>query len=138
GPTDMTPAIANCLTVCGLSGDTCFIPGGTYKVTADLLPPVGVKFLQGGTGPFAVDIKGAGEEQTILQFTAGTNGIYFNGVSGYVPCGKISDLQIDGTTVLPTALTFANCHRPRAERVTIRRCTGRGVLYNTTIMGRFD
>ncbi len=138
GVLDSTVATQNCVTVCGKSGDSTFAPAGTYKITADIAVPVGVSFLN--ASPFAIDIKGASREQTIFQFSGGAivNGIYFNGVAGFKLCGKISDLTLDGNTVAPTALTFANCDMPRAERLTVRRCTGRGVFFNTTIMGRFD
>lgn len=136
GSNDSTAAFQNALLVCAKSGLPLRIPAGTYKIGADLTVPVGVVFLN--SAPFAIDILGAGREQTIIQFTGGgiTNGIYFNGVSNFKLCGKICDVTLDGATVAPTVLTFQNCDMPRAERCIFRRTTGRAVWFNTTIMGQ--
>lgn len=141
GTTDMTTAIQNCVTVCGLSGDTCFIPAGTYLITQDILVPVGVAFLN--SSPFTFDIKGAGREQTIIKAGGGGLGftnamVYYNGVTGFKLCGRIADLTLDANAVALSCLVFANCDMPRTERCIFKGSTGRAVWFNTCIMPRID
>lgn len=140
GTTDMTTALQTCVNVCARSGDTCFIPAGTYKITSDITIPVGVVFLNAGPS-FAFDIRGAGREQTVLQFATGgtfAKGLYWNGVSGFKLCGKISDIRIDGGLLTTDALTFLSCDMPKVERCIIRNTVGRAIFFDTCIMPQME
>ncbi len=71
GVTDMTAAIQAAVTAAGFGNYEVYIPAGTYLITSDITVPLGTQWLQGGPGPFAINIRGDGKTQTIIPWGFG-------------------------------------------------------------------
>jgi hypothetical protein len=145
GTTDMIAAINAALAQAKVGeanagGAEVVIPPGIFAFSADLLAPMGDPYLLGG-GAYAVTIRGAGKEQTILKAIAGgsfTHGLYFNGGTNYKNMGTLRDLTIDGNGLLSDAITLSFAQMGRIENVNVRNCTGRGLYANNCLMTRLS
>jgi hypothetical protein len=109
GVTDDTTAIQAAITAAGSgSAGSCFIPAGTYKVTAQITIPTGVT------------IYGAGQGRTTLVFptAAAFHSIYASGGAGI----RISDFTVQGGGLASSnnydAVRFNACTDSVIERIT--------------------
>src|SRR6185437_13943530 len=141
GTTDMTAAIQAAITAAGFGNYEVYLPAGTYLISSDISVPVGAAWLQGGSGPFAINIRGDGDKQTIVQFSAsGTfaRGFYANG-NGTIQMGPIiSDIQFFGNLVAPTAVTFRQTVRGQLRDCILRNFTGGGAFIDSCLMMRLS
>ncbi len=118
------------------------MPAGTYATNADIIVPFGSQWLQGGSGPFAVNLVGDGKAQTIIAPTTGvTNVINVNsaGVAGtWKVAGTIRDLQINGgqTAGIVNGILLNQTEMGIIRDVVVRGVPGRGIYLNNTLVTR--
>lgn len=128
GTTDDTTALQNALTACS-AGDTLFIPGGTYKVTATLIIPGGISIQGGGGLSGSTSIQAAtGVTDAVMAAYAWYN----NSTSADNPV-RISGIQIDGNSIGTSVrgLVLTNFWS-RIEDVQVKNTTGHGIELNDT------
>lgn len=144
GTTDMTAAVQAAVNQSGFGGPRAYAPAGTYGYSTDIAFPLGVQFLQGGSGPWAAGLRGDGPNQTVFKAITGgagfTNGFYFySGTDGtYMLADGLRDLQIDCATVASAGVTFAFTNNFSLHNVLIRRSTGRGIYGNNVVMSHLQ
>lgn len=138
GTTDMTSAIQAAINQASRGGAKVRVPQGTYAITQDLLGTVGTFPLQGGTGPFAIDIEGEGREQTLIQAISGgvgfTNAMLYFNATPFRLAGSVTGIRFDGGALTTDGVVFVGCDMPHVFRCWFRNCVGRGLWFNNCIM----
>lgn len=148
GTTDMWQAFQNALTCAGFGNYEVYAPAGLYlligppsPIGGDLAVPVGAQWIQGGAGPFAINIRGDGSSQTIIKFSSTgsfTRGFYANG-NGQIQMGPIfRDLQFYGNFAAPTAITFRQTDRAQVRDCIIRDFNAGGMFVDSCVATRLS
>lgn len=129
---DDTSAIQTALTAAGSHASrTCYIPAGTYRISADLIPAANTTIVGAGVGSTTLKITGTSRAFAIANIP----GVTIRDLT--IDCNKANTTDNGTTTQHGIHLTANNttgCPRTRLERVKIINAWDRGVNAQATTL----